>query len=79
VEEFHGHHKIGVGKKRVLLDWRENEKEEEEVSGSVTKDFFFLSKTDSGVDPGFVVRGGVSRRGVRGPLKVPSGSKAELW
>ena len=30
MEEFHGHHKIGGGKKRVLLDWRENEKEEEE-------------------------------------------------
>ena len=35
-----------------------------------------------GTDPGFVVRGGgggVSRRGVWGPLKVPSGSKAEPW
>ena len=31
----------------------------------------------TGADPGFVVRGGVSRRGVWGPLKVPSGSKAE--
>jgi hypothetical protein len=33
----------------------------------------------SGADPGFVVRGGVSRRGVWGPLKVPSASKAEPW
>ena len=33
----------------------------------------------SGADPGFMVRGGVSRRGVWGPLKVPSGSRAELW
>jgi hypothetical protein len=32
-----------------------------------------------GADPGFVVRGGVSRRGVWGPLKVPIGSRAELW
>ena len=32
-----------------------------------------------GADPVFVVRGGVSRRGVWGPLKVPSGSKAEPW
>ena len=32
-----------------------------------------------GADPGFVVRGGVSRRGVWGPFKVPSGSKAEPW
>jgi hypothetical protein len=24
VEEFHGQLKIGGGKKRVLLDWREN-------------------------------------------------------
>jgi hypothetical protein len=30
VEEFHGQFKIGGGKKGVLLDWRENEKEEEE-------------------------------------------------
>ena len=29
-------------------------------------------------DPGFVVRGSASRRGVWGPLKIPSGSKAEL-
>jgi hypothetical protein len=27
----------------------------------------------SEADPGFVVRGGVSKRGVWGPLKVPSG------
>ena len=35
----------------------------------------------SGADPGFVVRGvgGVSRRGVWGPLKVLSESKAEPW
>jgi hypothetical protein len=33
----------------------------------------------TGADPGFVVRGGVSRRGVWGPLRVPSGSIAELW
>jgi hypothetical protein len=33
----------------------------------------------SGADPGFVVRGGVSRRGVWGPLKVPSWSRAEPW
>jgi hypothetical protein len=26
VEEFHGQLKIGGGKKRVLLDWRENGK-----------------------------------------------------
>ena len=26
VEEFHGQLKIGGGKKRVLLDWRENER-----------------------------------------------------
>ena len=32
-----------------------------------------------GADPGFVVRVGVSRRGVWGPLKVPSGSNAEPW
>ena len=30
-------------------------------------------------DPGFVVRGGVSRRGVWGPLKVPSWSRVEPW
>jgi hypothetical protein len=31
VEEFHGQFKIGGGKKKeVLLDWRGNEKEEEE-------------------------------------------------
>ena len=37
-------------------------------------------KSIPGADPGFVVRGGgVSRRGVWGPLKVPSGSKAERW
>ena len=29
VEEFHGQFKIGGEKKGVLLDWRENEKEEE--------------------------------------------------
>ena len=33
----------------------------------------------SGADPGFVVRGGVSRRGVWGPLKVPSWSRVEPW
>ena len=33
----------------------------------------------SGADPGFVVKGGVSRRGVWGPLSVPSGSKVEPW
>ena len=33
----------------------------------------------SGADPGFVVRGDVSRRGVWGPLNVPSGSKVEPW
>ena len=31
----------------------------------------------SGADPGFVVKGGVSMRGVWGPLKVPSGSQTE--
>jgi hypothetical protein len=36
-------------------------------------------KTVSGADPGFVVRGGVSRRGVWGLLKVPSWSRVELW
>ena len=30
-----------------------------------------------GADLGFVVRGGVSRRGIWGPLKVPSGSRTE--
>ena len=30
-----------------------------------------------GEDPGFVVRGGVSRRAVWGPHAVPSGSRAE--
>ena len=35
---------------------------------------------ETGADPGFVVRGGgVSRRGVCGSLKVPSGSRAEPW
>ena len=33
----------------------------------------------TGVDPGFVVSGGVSRRGVWGPLKVPSWSRVEPW
>jgi hypothetical protein len=33
-----------------------------------------------GADLGFVVRGGVSRRWIWGPLKVPSGSRgAKLW
>jgi hypothetical protein len=32
-----------------------------------------------GADPGFVVRGGMSRRGVWGPLKVPSWSRVEPW
>ena len=31
----------------------------------------------AGADPGFVVKGGVSMRGVWGPLKVPSGSRTE--
>ena len=31
----------------------------------------------SGADPGFGIRGGVSRRGIWGSLKVPSGSRAE--
>ena len=35
--------------------------------------------TFPGADPGFVVRGGVSRLEVWEPLKVPSGSKAEPW
>ena len=39
----------------------------------------FNIETEPGADPGFVVRGGVSRRGVWGPLKVPSWSKAEPW
>ena len=30
-----------------------------------------------GADPGFGIRRGVSRRGIWGPLKVPSGSRAE--
>ena len=30
----------------------------------------------SGADPGFEIRGGVSRRGIWGLLKVPSGSRA---
>ena len=33
----------------------------------------------SGADPGFCVRGDESRRGVWGPLKVSSGSKAKPW
>jgi hypothetical protein len=33
----------------------------------------------SGADPGFVVKGGVSRRGVWGPFKVPSWSRVEPW
>ena len=40
---------------------------------------FIKTRGSTGADPGFVVRGGVSRRGVWGPLKVPSGSKAEPW
>jgi hypothetical protein len=31
----------------------------------------------SGADPGFGIRGIVSRRGICGPLEVPSGSRAE--
>ena len=31
----------------------------------------------SGADPGFGIRGGVSRRGIWGPLKVPIGSREE--
>ena len=38
-----------------------------------------ITNTVAGADPGFVVRGGVSRRGVWGPLKVPSGYNAEPW
>jgi hypothetical protein len=34
---------------------------------------------DVGADAGFVVRWGMSRRGLWGPLKVPIGSKAEPW
>jgi hypothetical protein len=34
-------------------------------------------KHSSGADPGIGIRGGVSRRGIWGPLKVPSGSRAE--
>ena len=41
--------------------------------------FIILDMQTSGADPGFVVRGGVSRRGVWGPLKIPSGSKAGPW
>jgi hypothetical protein len=37
VEEFHGQLKIGGGKKRVLLDWRENGKEEEEDGAPQTQ------------------------------------------
>ena len=33
----------------------------------------------SGADPGFVVRGGVSRRGIWGPHKVPSWSRVKPW
>ena len=36
-----------------------------------------LYKLYTGADPGFGIRGGVSRRGIWGPLKVPSGSRAE--
>ena len=46
------------------------------VSGYI----FFTRNKCPGADPGFVVRGeGVSRRGVWGPFKVPSGSKTEPW
>jgi hypothetical protein len=44
VEEFHGHHKIGGGKKRVLLDWRENEKEEEEDGAFQQPNFVDVTK-----------------------------------
>ena len=45
----------------------------------ITLSVFLLVLYTAGADPGFVVRRGVSRRGVWGPLKVPSGSKAEPW
>ena len=35
--------------------------------------------SNSGADPGFCVRGDESRRGVWGPLKVSSESRAEPW
>jgi hypothetical protein len=37
------------------------------------------SRRTPGADPGFVVRGGMSRRGIWGPLKVPSWSRVEPW
>jgi hypothetical protein len=41
---------------------------------------YFPRWPSTGADPGFVVRGGgVSRRGVWGPLKVPSWSRVEPW
>ena len=39
----------------------------------------FVTNTVTGADPGFVVRVGVSRRGVWGPLTVPSWSRVEAW
>ena len=51
----------------------------------MTKNYIIFSpinefyETYAGADPGFVVRGGVSRRGVWGPLKIPSWSRVELW
>jgi hypothetical protein len=43
----------------------------------IPTDCCFSELALSGPDPGFVVRGGVSRRGVCGPLKVPSWSRVE--
>ena len=37
--------------------------------------FLLVKLKSSGADPGFGIRGGVSRRGILGPLKVPSGSR----
>jgi hypothetical protein len=45
----------------------------------IPTDCCFSELALSGPDPGFVVRGGVSRRGVCGPLKVPSWSRVEPW
>jgi hypothetical protein len=45
------------------------------VVGFITTFFYKQSLLLPGADLGFVVRGDVSRRGIWGPLKVPSGSR----
>ena len=41
------------------------------------REYFKNLRLESGADPGFGIKGGVSRRGIWGPLKVPNGSRAE--